>query len=104
MTEQFRINPTTAESSLSMEAGEAAIDVGARLRILRAVAGLSIRTLAFKSGLNVNTLSLIENGKTSPSVSTLQQLAGALGVPVTEFFVTEQVTKTVFHQKNKPLP
>jgi transcriptional regulator with XRE-family HTH domain len=56
------------------------------------------------SKLNVNTLSLIENGKTSPSVSTLQQLASALGVPVTEFFVTEQGDKTVVHQKNGGRP
>src|SRR3990172_3921362 len=102
MTEQFRINPTTAESSLSMEAGEAAIDVGARLRILRAVAGLSIRTLAFKSGLNVNTLSLIENGKTSPSVSTLQQLAMTLDIPITAFFETETPKKTIAYHKNRP--
>jgi len=56
------------------------------------------------SGLNANTLSLIENGKTSPSVSTLQQLAGALGVPVTEFFVSEQGTKTVVFQKEGKRP
>ncbi|MGB7874853.1 MAG: cupin domain-containing protein [Anaerolineales bacterium] len=56
------------------------------------------------SGLNVNTLSLIENGKTSPSVSTLQQLAGALGVPVTEFFVTEQGNQTVVYQKDGGRP
>jgi transcriptional regulator with XRE-family HTH domain len=65
------------------------IDVGARLRQLRAEQGLSIRALAEMSGLNVNTLSLIENGKTSPSVSTLQQLATALEVPIAAFFVVE---------------
>jgi DNA-binding XRE family transcriptional regulator len=72
--------------------------------MLRAGAGLSIRALAGLSKLNVNTLSLIENGKTSPSVSTLQQLAGALGVPVTEFFVTEGGNETVVYQKNGGRP
>jgi transcriptional regulator with XRE-family HTH domain len=80
------------------------IDVGTRLRMLRTGAGLSIRALAEMSGLNVNTLSLIENGKTSPSVSTLQQLAQGLGVPVTEFFMMEQGDKTVVYQKNKGRP
>ena len=47
--------------------------------------GLSIRTLAERSELNVNTLSLIENSKTSPSVSTLQQIAAALEVPIDGF-------------------
>jgi uncharacterized cupin superfamily protein len=56
------------------------------------------------SGLNVNTLSLIENGKSSPSVSTLQQLAAALGLPVTEFFVTEMDDRTVVYQKNGGRP
>jgi transcriptional regulator with XRE-family HTH domain len=62
------------------------INVGRRLRELRLENGLSIRALAEKSGLNFNTLSLIENGKTSPSVSTLQQLAKGLEVPITVFF------------------
>jgi transcriptional regulator with XRE-family HTH domain len=53
---------------------------------LRAERALSLRALAEKSGLAVNTLSLIENSKTSPSVSTLQQLALALQVPITSFF------------------
>jgi transcriptional regulator with XRE-family HTH domain len=80
------------------------IEVGARLRVLRTDAGLSIRALAEMSRLNVNTLSLIENGKTSPSVSTLQQLAQGLGVPITEFFVTEQGDKRIVYQKDGGRP
>lgn len=104
MTELLRANPSTAKNSPAQGASDGSIDVGARLRMLRAGAGLSIRALAERSGLNVNTLSLIENGKTSPSVSTLQQLAGALGVPVTEFFETTKGSKTVVHQKNSERP
>jgi transcriptional regulator with XRE-family HTH domain len=62
------------------------INVGLALHALRAKCHLSLRALAEKSGLAVNTLSLIENAKTSPSVSTLQQLALALEVPITAFF------------------
>ena len=65
------------------------INVGRHLRELRAGRGLSIRALAEQSRLNVNTLSLIENSRTSPSVSTLQQLASALDVPITAFFETD---------------
>jgi transcriptional regulator with XRE-family HTH domain len=92
------------KSPLAQNESNGSIEVGARLRLLRAGAGLSIRALAEMSGLNVNTLSLIENGKTSPSVSTLQQLAGALGVPITEFFVTEAGDKKVVHQKDSERP
>ena len=104
MTGSTRSTTVPAKSPLALDESNGSIDVGARLRMLRAGAGLSIRALAEMSGLNVNTLSLIENGKTSPSVSTLQQLAGALGVPVTEFFVTEQGTNTVVYQKDGARP
>lgn len=62
------------------------VSVGLALKALRADRGLSIRSLAEKSGLAINTLSLIENNRTSPSVATLQQLAIALEVPITAFF------------------
>jgi transcriptional regulator with XRE-family HTH domain len=75
------------------------IDVGRRLRELRAARGLSMRALAEQSGLNVNTLSLIENQRTSPSVSTLQQLAQTLQVSISAFFETDQGDKQVVHQK-----
>lgn len=77
----------------SQEAAE--VQVGRRLRILRLERGLSIRALAELSSLNVNTLSLIENGRTSPSVSTLQQLATALEVPITAFFENELLKSSV---------
>jgi transcriptional regulator with XRE-family HTH domain len=75
------------------------IDVGRNLRDLRAGKDLSIRSLAELSGLNVNTLSMIENGKSSPSVSTLQQLASALTVPITDFFKTDIIQNNVSYQK-----
>lgn len=71
----------TKRSGLSQE-----VNVGLALKRLRAERSLSIRALAEKSGLAVNTLSLIENEKTSPSVATLQQLAVALEIPITSFF------------------
>lgn len=74
-------------------------DVGHCLRHLRTGRRLSIRSLAEQSGLNANTLSLIENSKTSPSVSTLQLLANALDVPITAFFETDIPKNNVAYQK-----
>ena len=85
------------EPSLRFDIEHIEINVGKRLRTLRGERGLSIRGLAGKSGLAVNTLSLIENGKTSPSVSTLQQLAEALKVPITAFFKPDMEQKFVVH-------
>ena len=80
------------------------IDVGRNLRDLRAEQRLSIRSLAELSSLNVNTLSMIENGKSSPSVSTLQQLASALDVPITAFFETDILKNNVSYQKTGQRP
>jgi transcriptional regulator with XRE-family HTH domain len=80
------------------------IDVGRCLRQLRNERQLSIRSLADQSGLNFNTLSLIENRKTSPSVSTLMQLAAALNVPVTAFFDTDIPQNPISYQKDSQRP
>ena len=76
------------------------VNLGRRLQALRQARGLSQRALAELSGLNFNTLSLIENEKSSPNVSTLQQLADALEVPVTAFFEAPSVERqSVVFQK-----
>jgi transcriptional regulator with XRE-family HTH domain len=94
-----RIVPVITALRHGMEKASAEINVGQRLRELRAQSGLSIRALAEKSQLNANTLSLIENGKSSPSVSTLQQLAHALNVPITAFFETGAPKQSIIYQK-----
>jgi transcriptional regulator with XRE-family HTH domain len=66
------------------------VNVATSLRELREARNISMRALATKSGLSANALSMIERGKTSPSVSTLYKLAEALGVSITAFFGTER--------------
>jgi transcriptional regulator with XRE-family HTH domain len=78
----------------------ASVDVANRLRELREGQGISMRTLATRSGLSANALSMIERGKTSPSVSTLYKLADALGVSITAFFGTESEKKQVVFLKS----
>ena len=73
------------------------VDVGIRLRQLREQRGLSIRALARHSGLSANALSLIERGRSSPSVSTLNKVAAAMGVAITTFFQTEPELHDVVH-------
>ena len=83
---------------------ESEINVGKRLQEMRQQRGLSIRSLAEMSGLNFNTLSLIENEKTSPNVNTLQQLASALKVPITSFFEVVDAEKDIVFQKKSHRP
>ena len=75
------------------------VDVGIRLRQLREERGLSIRALARQSGLSANALSLIERGRSSPSVSTLYKVATAMGVAITTFFQTAPELHDVVHLK-----
>jgi transcriptional regulator with XRE-family HTH domain len=65
---------------------QASPDVGLHLRALRQERGLSLRALAQLCDLSANTISLIERGTSSPSVSTLHRLAMALGVHISHFF------------------
>src|SRR5574339_483336 len=75
------------------------VNIGDRLRELRDARNISMRGLATKSGLSANALSMIERGKTSPSVSTLYKLADALGISITSFFGTDAEKKQVVFLK-----
>jgi transcriptional regulator with XRE-family HTH domain len=97
-------NRTNIPALVAEADNESNIDVGRRLREIRMSRGLSIRALAESSQLNVNTLSLIENGRTSPSVSTLQLIAQTLQVPISAFFERDEGQKKVVYQRtgNRP--
>lgn len=84
---------------MGAEYKEQAMDVGSRLRELRQERGLSMRSLARLSGLSTNALSMIERGKTSPSVSTLYKLSEALEIPITAFFRTVPPRQVIVFRK-----
>jgi transcriptional regulator with XRE-family HTH domain len=75
---------------------ETAVDLGNQIRLLRDQRSLSQQALADASGISRNTLSLIERGQTSPTVSTLKGLARALGVEINAFFRPYQESRVVF--------
>ena len=77
------------------------VDVGSRLRDLRQERNKSMRALAKLSGLSTNALSMIERGRTSPSVSTLYKLAEALEVPITAFFRTQPSPQEIVFRKSE---
>lgn len=60
--------------------------IGREIRDLRRRRGMTVARMAEAAGLSPGMLSKIENGATSPSLTTLQALAAALSVPVTAFF------------------
>ncbi|SLN72089.1 HTH-type transcriptional regulator PuuR [Roseovarius albus] len=68
---------------------DALTQLGEDLRGLRKAQGLTLEDLASASGKSVSFISKIERGHARPSVTTLQELAGALSVPVGWFFETD---------------
>jgi transcriptional regulator with XRE-family HTH domain len=60
--------------------------IGRAVREFRHARGMTVAGLAEATGLSVGMLSKIENGVTSPSLTTLQVLSAALSAPVTAFF------------------
>lgn len=62
------------------------VAIGREVRAFRNKLGITASDLAKAAGLSLGMLSKIENGVTSASLTTLQRLSKALGVPVTALF------------------
>jgi transcriptional regulator with XRE-family HTH domain len=60
--------------------------LGKRIKRFREKADLSQEELAVKVRLTQTSISLIETGKRGVSIATLQKIANALGVKVSELF------------------
>lgn len=64
-------------------------DTGRRLRRLRQQRGLSQRALARAAGVSNATVSLIESGRTDPSLGMLKRILDALETSVADFFALD---------------
>jgi transcriptional regulator with XRE-family HTH domain len=62
------------------------VAIGREVRAIRKKLGITVAELATATSISLGMLSKIENGNTSPSLTTLRALGRALGVPVTTFF------------------
>lgn len=62
------------------------VAIGHEVRAFRKKLGITVADLANATKISLGMLSKIENGITSPSLTTLQALSHALGVPLTSLF------------------
>ena len=77
-------------------------DVGTRLRALRNLRNISQRELAKRCGVTHSSLSLIEQGKVSPSVSSLKKILDAIPMSVGDFFTMDLESKNqVFYSADE---
>jgi transcriptional regulator with XRE-family HTH domain len=60
---------------------------------------ITVSDLSKMTGLSTGMLSKIENGNTSPSLSTLQTLSNALSIPMTAFFKQFEQERECIHTK-----
>ena len=65
--------------------------IGQQLKHLRTERGMSQRKLAAAAGVSNATISLIEHGRTDPSMGLLKRVLDCLGVSFAEFFATDAV-------------
>ncbi|PWR02663.1 MerR family transcriptional regulator [Meridianimarinicoccus roseus] len=76
------------------------VAIGREVRAFRHQQDMTVAELSEKTGLSMGMLSKIENGNISPSLNTLQVLAGALSVPLTAFFRRFEERREAVHVKN----
>ncbi|SLN76890.1 helix-turn-helix domain-containing protein [Ruegeria meonggei] len=75
------------------------VAIGREVRAFRKQQNITVAELAQLTGLSIGMLSKIENGNTSPSLTTLQSLADALSVPLTSFFRQFEERREAVHTK-----
>lgn len=75
------------------------VAIGREVRAYRRKQEITVAELSATTGISIGMLSKIENGNTSPSLTTLQSLANALSVPLTAFFRSFEESRTAVHTK-----
>lgn len=73
--------------------------IGREIRAHRRQQNITVAELAQLTGISIGMVSKIENGNTSPSLSTLQTLSNALGVTLTSFFKGFEENRSAIHTK-----
>lgn len=81
--------------------------IGAAIRSRRQELNMSLRELSKQSGLSIGFLSLVERGRSSPALTSLSNVAKALGVELSSFFPAEEEEQNEAEetkQRVSPLP
>jgi transcriptional regulator with XRE-family HTH domain len=77
--------------------------LGGSLRALREQHRVSLRALAAETGFSPSFLSQIESGQCSPSISSMEKIANALGVTLGQFFrVAESPKASIIRLNDRP--
>ena len=86
--DEVDVVPQTGSGAPAKSARTLELALGVQIRLFRRQHDLSVSDLAGAAGISTGMLSKIENGQISPSLSTLQAIATALGTPISTLFST----------------
>lgn len=90
--------------SESLTASRSVVDVGERLRAMRQARRQTLREVAERAGLSESFLSQVERGRTNVSISSLQRIAQALGVDVSDVFAYDGASSPrIVHRAQREL-
>jgi transcriptional regulator with XRE-family HTH domain len=85
---------TALPTTTTLAPEPAPIAIGTTIRAFRLQKGMSQGDIEKRTGLLRCYLSRVENGHTVPSLETLQKIAGALDLPLSQFF-SEEIVREV---------
>lgn len=71
------------------------MNIGENIKRIRTAKSLSQKEVLTSANLDAAQYSRIENGKTDPSVTTLERICKALGVSLADLFTTDKDLKDV---------
>ncbi len=100
------VGDTALDTEKSIIEEERLRTIGAAIRSRRQELNMSLRELSKQSGLSIGFLSLVERGRSSPALTSLSNVAKALGVELSSFFPAEEEQNEAEETKQRvsPLP
>ncbi|WP_443588681.1 cupin domain-containing protein [Acidocella sp.] len=72
--------------SAALENDDMSADIGTRLKLVRQIFGLTQRELARRAGVTNGAISLIEQNRVSPSISSLKKILDGIPLSLADFF------------------
>jgi transcriptional regulator with XRE-family HTH domain len=94
---------SVAPTESSAGAGDTLLlEIGQQIKARRHALGFSLRDLGARTDLSASSLSQIERGVVSPTLSSLTSIARALGVSLFEFFVGNSAHSMVLRRGAHP--
>ena len=77
------------------------MELGSTIRTIRKRKGITIASICAATGLSQGFMSQLENDKTSPSISTLEQIAAALDVPLAYLLLRKDERMQVLRKQER---